>query len=78
MTQAELAVRAGINLASLRRFERTGQASFELVVRVAMALRAENGFAGLFDPPRFASLDEAMEQTKTRKRGRRGTRGGPG
>jgi transcriptional regulator with XRE-family HTH domain len=71
MTQAELAARAGVSLASLRRFEQIGEASFQLVARIALALRAEEGFGALFDLPTFSSLDEAMGRTVVRQRGRR-------
>ena len=71
MTQADLAARAGVSIASLRRFERTGEASFELVARIALALRAEAGFGELFNPPAFSNLDEALSRSVPRKRGRR-------
>lgn len=76
MTQSELAARAGVSLASLRRFERTGNASFELVARIALVLRAEDKFAELFEPPRYTSLDEVIARPPARKRGRRKTLGG--
>jgi len=76
MTQPELAARAGVSVASLRRFERTGNASFELVARIAMVLRSENKFTELFELPRFTTLDEAINQPPARKRGRRKRVGG--
>ncbi len=69
LSQAGLAERAGVSLGSLKRFERTGAASFEAVVRIAVALRLEAGFEELFRLPRFASLDEVVAVPKRRQRG---------
>lgn len=72
MTQVELAARAGVTLASLRRFERTGEASFGLVAKIASALRVEGAFDALFQAPAAACLDEAMARSRpVRRRGRR-------
>ena len=58
-TQAELAARAGISLASYRRFEQDGRIALERLLLVASALDALDAFATLFQPPsEFASLDE--------------------
>lgn len=70
LTQQGLAERAGVSLGSLKRFERTGAASLELVVRVAFALRAEDGFGALFAPGAQASLDEMRRAERPRERGR--------
>lgn len=70
LSQAGLAERAGVSLGSLRRFESLGAASLELVARVALALKAEDGFAALFKPQTYTSLDKALNTTTSRKRGR--------
>ncbi len=62
LQQKELAVRAGVSLATVRRFEKTGRASVENVLRLASALRADAGFDRLFELPRYGSLDEALER----------------
>ena len=72
LTQEGLSVRAGIPLATYRRFERTGKISLEGLLHVAYALDALDDFDAVFDAPRYASLDEALEATqKNRKRGKR-------
>lgn len=69
LSQAELAIRAGIGIATVHRFEKTGTASIENVLRIATALNAEAGFDQLFAPPAYASLDEALADERTvRKR----------
>jgi transcriptional regulator with XRE-family HTH domain len=72
LTQEGLSVRADIPLATYRRFERTGKISLEGLLHVAYALDALDGFDALFNAPRYASLDEALNTTqKNRKRGKR-------
>lgn len=56
--QATLAERAGVSLGSLRRFEQSGQASLDLVLRVAFALGRLDDFAGLLDESQPRSLAE--------------------
>jgi transcriptional regulator with XRE-family HTH domain len=71
LRQADLAAEAGISLATLKRFEATGQAAFESVVRIAVALRAEADIAALFPPPVQRSLDDVIGQAKPRVRAQR-------
>jgi transcriptional regulator with XRE-family HTH domain len=70
LRQDELAARAGIGVATVHRFEKTGTASFENVVRIAAALQAGAGFDRLFEPPAYSSLDEALERPAVAKRQR--------
>lgn len=71
-TQLETAERAGIALATYRRFERTGQISLERLVKLAVVLDAQAGFQGLFALPPARSLAELERQSRpARKRGRR-------
>ena len=70
--RATLAQRAGVSPFSLKRFEQTGKASLELVLKVAHALARLDEFEGLFRPPPARSLAE-LEERATRpvpKRGR--------
>jgi transcriptional regulator with XRE-family HTH domain len=60
LTQQQLAARAGIGLRTVKRFEQTGHATLDSVVRIALALRAEAPFDALFEGPEYASLDEAL------------------
>ena len=71
-TRATLAARAGVTLASLKRFESTGKASLELVLKVALALDRLDELDGLFNPPGPRTMAELEEQTRlgARKRGR--------
>ena len=67
-----LAARAGVSLASLKRFETTGQVSLKNLLRLAHALGRLPEFADLFAPPEARSLAELreMNRQKTPKRGR--------
>lgn len=70
LTQEGLAHQAGVSLGSLKRFEREGAASFELIVRIAIVLRMEDDFDALFRPQTFASLDDAIRSARRRRRAR--------
>lgn len=70
LTQGGLAARAGISLGTLKRFERTGKASFETVVRIAFVLEAEGEFEGLFPQIAPRTIDDILSKTE-RRRGRR-------
>ncbi|UAJ12487.1 helix-turn-helix domain-containing protein [Glacieibacterium megasporae] len=71
LTQAGLAARSGVTLASLRRFETTGQIALESLIRLAQALGRDADIATLFVPPPAANLDELVTSSKPRRRGRR-------
>ena len=66
-----LAARAGVTVASLKRFEQTGKASLALVLRVALSLGRLEEFTGLLKSPPARSLDELEQRAAqpTRKRG---------
>lgn len=72
-TQATLALRAGVTFASYRRFETTGKASLELVLKVAHALGRIDEVAGLLEPPSASSIAElaarSIPSAPKRKRG---------
>ena len=48
ITQMELAGMAGVSFASVRRFETTGQISFESLVKIAIALDMKDDVKNLF------------------------------
>lgn len=71
-TRQTLAGRAGISAASLKRFETTGKASLELLLKAAHALSRLDDFAKPLQPPPARSIEE-VEQRSARplpKRGR--------
>jgi len=70
LRQEELATRAGVGIATVRRFEKTGAASIENVLRIATVLNAESVFEKLFEAPPYASLDEALAQPEATHRQR--------
>ncbi len=74
-TQAELAERAGITLASLKRFESTGKISLERLSLIALALGRLNELMKLFEEPEIMTLSDIKKLTKKRQRGKRKTKG---
>ncbi|MDR2240514.1 MAG: helix-turn-helix transcriptional regulator [Zoogloeaceae bacterium] len=72
LPQQELARMTGVSLSSIRRFEATGQGSFELVARIALALQATDGLEPLFAlPERTIAQAEAAAQAARRQRARK-------
>lgn len=71
-TRNTLAARAGIAPASLKRFENTGKASLDLLLKAAHALSRLDEFGGLLRPPAARSLAELEERAAKppRRRGR--------
>lgn len=60
-TQKETAQRAGIAYRTWRRLENEGKASFEDVIKSAVALRCEGGLEALFPLPAATSLDDLLK-----------------
>jgi transcriptional regulator with XRE-family HTH domain len=71
-TRSTLARRAGISAASLKRFETTGAASLDLVLRVAFAMGRLGDFTEALQPTEAATLAELQARLArpARKRGR--------
>ena len=71
--QSTLAERAGVSLASLRRFERTGKGSINLLLRLAFTLDRLSDFLDILlkeSPTTLAELESISMQKKI-KRGSR-------
>lgn len=69
--QATLAERSGVTLASLRRFERTGLASLQNLLKLAFAMGRLDDFESLLQPPDAESIAEleAVHAVRKPKRG---------
>ncbi len=61
-SQQAAAQRAGVAYRTWRRLENEGQASVDDLVKAAVALRCEEGFAELFPEPPAVSLDELLKR----------------
>lgn len=68
LRQSEVASRAGLASGTIVRFERSGRASIENVLRIATVLGAEQAFDRLFEPPRYRTLDEALARPPPARR----------
>ena len=73
LKQASLATRAGVSLASLRRFERTGEVSLKHLMRILHALGRLHEIDALLRPAPAATMAELEAQVARpiSKRGRR-------
>ncbi len=69
-TQKFLASKAGMPLATYRRFEREGEISLRSLVMLSIALEAEDDFGLLFSTKNYQSIDELIDinDNKQRKR----------
>jgi transcriptional regulator with XRE-family HTH domain len=72
-TQNMLATKAGVSLASYRRFESSGEISLRSLVMLAFALEMTDEFENLFGRKTYQSINDIIkaEQPKQRKRGNR-------
>ncbi len=71
LTRETLALRSGVSLASLKRFERSGKTSLDLILKVSHALSRLEEWKDLFLPPVARSIAELEKRTeKLRQRGR--------
>ena len=73
LKQKTLADRAGVTLATLRRFEQKGEISLKYLMRICNALGRLDEFDQLLKPPPAASMAEleSWVATPRRKRGSR-------
>lgn len=62
LTQKELSQRAGISLASLKRFEQTGEISFVSLIKIADILGERQMFAELFQSREYESIQEVIDE----------------
>lgn len=72
-TQNMLATKAGVSLASYRRFESSGEISLHSLVMLAFALEMTDEFETLFSRKTYQSIDDIVkaDQAKQRRRGNR-------
>ncbi len=75
LTQQGLAVRSGVPLATLRKFEQKGVISLESLLKLLMVLGMLDSFVRSLEIPEesFASIDEVIARNRAaiRKRGRK-------
>lgn len=62
LTQAELSARAGISLASLKRFEQAGEISFVSLIKIAVVLDETEAIDQLFQRREYSSIQEVIDE----------------
>lgn len=67
LTQAQLAEKAGMSLASYKRFEQKGLISFQSLAAISIALRCENDFDNLFAKRNYRSIEEVIAEATQQK-----------
>lgn len=73
LSQKALAVKSGVSLGSLKRFEHTGEISLKGLVLIAVAIDATEEFSMLFIRKQYQSIEQLLTKEKagTKKRGRK-------
>lgn len=67
LTQEQLSRKAGMSLASYKRFEQKGLIALDALIRVAIALNCEDEFDTLFTKRGYSSIEEVIrEATRSR------------
>jgi len=70
LTQSGLSNRAGVNIETYRKFERTGEISLLNLVKLAMVMEMSTDFNVLFAQTQYQNLDNLLgAEFNTRKRG---------
>ena len=62
ITQKELSMRSGVSLASIKRFEQTGEISFVSLLQIATVLDEMDSFANLFEGREYESIQEVINE----------------
>ena len=66
LSQKSLALRSGVSLGSLKRFEQTGEISLQSLTKIAIALEVGGELEELFSKVPFASIEEVIHaQTRS-------------
>lgn len=68
LTQAGICAKAGVTLASYRRFERTGLIALEGLARIALALGMEEDLQQLFSRKIYTSLNDVIDEASHKQR----------
>ncbi len=72
LTQSGLATRAGVNIETYRKFERTGEISLRNLVKLAFVFDLTTDFDVLFSQRNYQNLDELLGmENGVRKRGKK-------
>ena len=64
ITQKQLAARSNVSYATLRKFEKTGQISFESFIKICMELGLTDEFNNLFSTPVYNSIEEVVNEQR--------------
>lgn len=63
-TQSELAERSGVSFGSIKRFERTGQISYESLLKIAEVLGRLEAFEAVFEPNDTNKVSDLFNEQK--------------
>lgn len=64
ITQEQLSCKAGVSLASYKRFEQKGLVALDSLIRIALALGCEDDFEELFAKRGYSSIEEVVRERR--------------
>ena len=62
ITQKELAIRSGVSLGSIKRFEQSGEISLQSLSKITIDLEVEDELLDLFNNVPFSSIEEVINE----------------
>ena len=62
LTQKEMSKRSGVSLASLKRFEQTGEISLVSLLKIAVVLEIVDNFDELFTLKEYRSIQDVIDE----------------
>lgn len=62
LTQHDLSIKSGVSFGSIKRFERTGQISYESLLKIAEALDRLSDFETLFSTKRNQNIEKLFKE----------------
>ncbi len=70
ITQEALALKSGVSLGSIKRFETKHEISLRNLILLAVALNVTQEFKSLFSKQQYQSIEELTQRTKNKSRKR--------
>lgn len=72
LTQEGLSLRSDVNISTYRKFERTGEISFQNLVKIALSLNSIDAFQLLFQQRQYQNINQVLDKNGAqRKRGQK-------
>lgn len=68
ISQNDLALKSGVSLGSIKRFENKNEISLKSLLKIAFILQSTDEFDALFTKKQYISINDVVKSVKTHKR----------